>query len=438
MRPKRLAQRGFAHYVMPVLVVGLFAVIGGLYLSLTHADAVKCTATSYTSGASGTCTQDIQEMLNGANAGKSFSSTAPLITDGQFGPLTLAKTKAFQQWAKLANDGIVGPNTWATLCTNAGGGVPAASQNAIEKTGAAAAKSAGCPSPTVVTGSGSGTPPKGATKLISLGGSIAAGAGVGTGVTNTLTGCSRMSGASFAAIMAKDEGLQLVQAACSGATAANVLPSNLAGNKVQAGTKATEMSLVAPYVHGNVVTLFVGGNDSDWIGDIGDCFANSAQNGYPKTDASGVYWPLGCPTDATHTAEFKSSLPTLQNNVKTIVSTLNNEGAAEVIVDEYYPVATAESDVSCVPTNTAGHFHIPAQNPGIDWLQARLPELNAAIHDGALAAGGNVKVVTPNFAGHYMCAGDPWVAGPGLNDGATAHPTVDGQQYLAKLNESAL
>jgi hypothetical protein len=191
----------------------------------------------------------------------------------------------------------------------------------------------------------------------------------------------------------------------------------------------------ASEVKGNIVTLFVGGNDSGWIEYIGDCFSNSTKNGYPMT-SGGVSWPMGCPTDATHTADFQNSLPTLQANIKTIVSTLKNDGAADVLVDEYYAVATTGSDVSCIPTNTAAHYHVPAQSPGINWLQARLPELNQAIYNGAVAGG--AKVVVPNFSGHYMCASDPWVAGPGLNDGDTAHPTYDGQKYLAKLNEAAL
>ena len=232
--------------------------------------------------------------------------------------------------------------------------------------------------------------------------------------------------------MAKDLGLQLVQTACSGATAANIVPGNLAAHKVQADTKGTEMDLVpASEVKGNIVTLFVGGNDTGWIGYIGDCFSHSTKNGYPLT-TGGVYWPMGCPTDAAHTADFQNSLPALQANITAIVSTLKSDGAADIIVDEYYAVATTESDVSCVPSN----YHAPAQSPGINWLQTLLPKLNNAIYSGAKAGG--AKVVIPNFSGHYMCASDPWVAGPGLNDGDTAHPTYDGQKYLAKLNEAVL
>jgi hypothetical protein len=63
-------------------------------------------------------------------------------------------------------------------------------------------------------------------KLIALGGSITAGAGLEPHTTNSFTGRPRESAAAYPALMAKDQGLELVQAACSGATAANILPSS--------------------------------------------------------------------------------------------------------------------------------------------------------------------------------------------------------------------
>jgi len=467
LRLRTLTQTGFAHYIVPIVVVVLFATIGAAYLSLTHADSLSCTESQYSVSINNNskCVQYVQQMLNGVyarvegvgNEGRPYTGGAFLTADSQFGSLTQAQVKTFQGWASVNASGVVDANTWTQLCEYAVNGETGAQRtgstqfDSYMRTGVSAGLDAGCSSSAKPSSGGTPTPtpipvptptpspvttPKGPTKLISLGGSIAAGAGLDPYGVNTLTGCPSESSASFPAIMAKDLDLQLVQAACSGATAANILPGNLSGHKVQADTKATEMDLVpATEVKGNIVTLFVGGNDSGWIEDIGDCFSHSTQNGYPMT-SDGVAWPMGCPTDATQTADFENSLPTLQTNIKTIVSTLKNEGAADVVVDEYYAVAATESDISCIPTNTAAHYHVPAQNPGINWLQARLPELNRAIYNGAVAGG--AKVVVPNFSGHYMCASDPWVAGPGLNDGATAHPTYDGQKYLAKLNEAAL
>lgn len=36
-----------------------------------------------------------------------------ISADGWFGPITTAVTKDFQRWQGLAQDGIVGPLTWA-------------------------------------------------------------------------------------------------------------------------------------------------------------------------------------------------------------------------------------------------------------------------------------------------------------------------------------
>ena len=65
-------------------------------------------------GQSGGCVATLQALLNGK--GQS------LAVDGEFGPLTLAAVRAFQQSAGLAVDGIVGPNTKAALYSNISGG----------------------------------------------------------------------------------------------------------------------------------------------------------------------------------------------------------------------------------------------------------------------------------------------------------------------------
>ena len=67
-------------------------------------------------GAKGQPVAQLQARLNqlGFNAG---------AADGQFGPKTLAAVKAFQKSRGLAQDGIVGPKTWAKLGIHASGSV---------------------------------------------------------------------------------------------------------------------------------------------------------------------------------------------------------------------------------------------------------------------------------------------------------------------------
>jgi peptidoglycan hydrolase-like protein with peptidoglycan-binding domain len=65
-------------------------------------------------GQTGGCVATLQALLNG----KGYS----LAVDGDFGPLTLAAVRSFQQSAGLAVDGIVGPNTKAALYSGISGG----------------------------------------------------------------------------------------------------------------------------------------------------------------------------------------------------------------------------------------------------------------------------------------------------------------------------
>lgn len=59
-------------------------------------------------GASGKTTQSVQALLN-------VHANADLATDGLFGPLTEQKVRDFQTVLHIADDGIVGPVTWAAL-----------------------------------------------------------------------------------------------------------------------------------------------------------------------------------------------------------------------------------------------------------------------------------------------------------------------------------
>jgi zinc D-Ala-D-Ala carboxypeptidase len=64
---------------------------------------------SLSEGSSGTAVKQLQCQLR-------FSVLSSNLTpDGDFGPATLADVKKFQSCAHLTVDGIVGPNTWASL-----------------------------------------------------------------------------------------------------------------------------------------------------------------------------------------------------------------------------------------------------------------------------------------------------------------------------------
>jgi len=68
-------------------------------------------------GASGDPVQECQEKLN-----KTPAASAPLVTDGQFGPLTRVAVVDFQSAQGLEADGAVGPLTWTRLDATAATG----------------------------------------------------------------------------------------------------------------------------------------------------------------------------------------------------------------------------------------------------------------------------------------------------------------------------
>jgi hypothetical protein len=59
-------------------------------------------------GASGDAVKSVQSLLNGKGG-------AGLVVDGQFGPTTKLKVQEWQDVFHLATDGVVGPQTWASL-----------------------------------------------------------------------------------------------------------------------------------------------------------------------------------------------------------------------------------------------------------------------------------------------------------------------------------
>jgi peptidoglycan hydrolase-like protein with peptidoglycan-binding domain len=62
-------------------------------------------------GSSGTVVQSLQTLLTNGAVGE--WGTTPQGIDGNFGPKTKASVEAFQAWAGVAVDGVVGDRTWS-------------------------------------------------------------------------------------------------------------------------------------------------------------------------------------------------------------------------------------------------------------------------------------------------------------------------------------
>lgn len=61
-------------------------------------------------GATGDAVRNLQQVLTQGAIG--LWEVTPKGVDGQFGPNTAASVRAFQKWARLEADGIVGQKTW--------------------------------------------------------------------------------------------------------------------------------------------------------------------------------------------------------------------------------------------------------------------------------------------------------------------------------------
>lgn len=95
-----------------VATASMFALVFGFQVVMAPepAEAANCTSSMYRQGSSGTCVRHIQTIVNASGV------SAKITVDGIWGPKTTTGVKAFQKNRKIAQDAIVGPNTWKALC----------------------------------------------------------------------------------------------------------------------------------------------------------------------------------------------------------------------------------------------------------------------------------------------------------------------------------
>jgi peptidoglycan hydrolase-like protein with peptidoglycan-binding domain len=97
-----------------IIVAAVFAfsgLVGLLAPASANAATTKkpCVQQTFRSGANHICVNYIQTMLN-------ISAKSGLQTDKKFGRLTKAAVIKWQTDKKIQVDGVVGPETWGTLC----------------------------------------------------------------------------------------------------------------------------------------------------------------------------------------------------------------------------------------------------------------------------------------------------------------------------------
>ncbi|MDF0514177.1 peptidoglycan-binding domain-containing protein [Agromyces sp. H3Y2-19a] len=137
-------RRGIAGGAVALAVAGLCAIAPATAANAYSGTSGKgCTAYVYSRGGYSTCVGQIQRMLNGVQSAYGLGSA--LAVDNSFGPATESQVRKFQSWVYITSDGIVGRNTWNTLCSYAGQvNFAYASSSAAKRTAWQAAYDAGC------------------------------------------------------------------------------------------------------------------------------------------------------------------------------------------------------------------------------------------------------------------------------------------------------
>lgn len=137
-------RRGIAGGALALAIAGLCAVAPATAANAYSGTSGKgCTAYVYSRGGYSTCIAQIQRMLNGVQATYGLGSS--LAVDNSFGPATEAQVRKFQSWVYITSDGIVGRNTWNTLCNYAGQvNFAYPTSSAAKRTAWQAAYDAGC------------------------------------------------------------------------------------------------------------------------------------------------------------------------------------------------------------------------------------------------------------------------------------------------------
>jgi lysophospholipase L1-like esterase len=234
-----------------------------------------------------------------------------------------------------------------------------------------------------------------------LGDSIAAGAGLPGKATprGNDTRCDRSKQA-YGFAVAKSAKLPIVHAACSGATAGDLVTKQ----SVEGPNIASQLNQAYAAGTPQLITISAGANDVKWADFIQAC-----------------YYADNCARDSS-SAAAASLRAILQGKLEYAINSIYNRSGGSpptVILTGYYnPFSPACAELQ--PRITATE---------IAWLTQQTAALNQTIREVA-DNHSFVKYAPVHFMGHDICSKSPWVQG--LADPAPFHPTAAGQKAIAR------
>ncbi|HEY3942471.1 MAG TPA: GDSL-type esterase/lipase family protein [Acidimicrobiales bacterium] len=249
-------------------------------------------------------------------------------------------------------------------------------------------------------------PPLGGVQAVVMGDSTAA--GVGNPLVadpSTLDRACQRSVDSYPALLAEENGWNVLNLACSGATVQQGL---LGAQSIGGQVAPPQLAVASQASTASLVVLSVGADDVHWSAIIELCAVSQACDNQAAT----AYFQSNLAQFTEHYYDLLSDLTALPNHPK-------------VLVNSYYnPFGP---DLRCLKD-------VGLTRAKVNVLDSDLNALDAVLAKGANTFG--LVSVKPNFAGHGICSAQPDVQA--LSAAAPFHPTLAGALTIALADESAL
>lgn len=254
--------------------------------------------------------------------------------------------------------------------------------------------------------------PRANAPYVALGSSFSAGIGIGARETGSPFVCQRSING-YPKQIARITGLSLTDMSCSAATTKHVLH----GGQVFLGP---QIDALGPDTQ--LVTLTIGGNDIDYVGDL-TFMAFRNRGGFTGTLA-GLVWSGAKPVQDRKFGKLQLDL------IATLHEIRRRAPKARVFVVPYPTILPKNGTCPQIGINKR-------QGTLMRSVGLRLAETTRA---AAQAAGGTFVDLTAASLGHDACAVEPWVNGSIPANGVAFHPTLAGAkgvaaQVMTTLNE---
>jgi lysophospholipase L1-like esterase len=242
-------------------------------------------------------------------------------------------------------------------------------------------------------------------EYVAMGSSYAAGPQLDRLVAGSPHACWRTV-ANPAQQLARLTGLRLVDVSCGGATTRSIL---------EGGPFFQPPQINAVGSSARLVTITVGGNDVDYIGDLG--LLAYRERGGLLGAAVRIAWQGPRPAESRPFDELASRLADI------VAAARLRAPHASIVLLTYPQVLPA--------AGTCAKLGISAQEAAL--MRSVALQLAQATRTAAARSQALLVDMASESAGHDACSGEPWVNGKAGGDGAMFHPNLAGAHATALL-----